>query len=514
MTFLSWLAAPLAMAMAATAQPDVITLPEALAHTLENNFDVALERINVDSAQADIQIAFSEFDPSMEAFLGSRANRSPAASAFSDPEINEADGMTGSLGVSGKTQFGASYKLGLETGLSNTNSSFQSIDPAYETALVLELSQPLLKNAGRDTNTWRLRTGLAGKAIAEGRLRAMLLDAASRTIEAYWELVFARENLKTQNELLEWSRQFEGMVRQKVEAGALARIETIQAQASTAAAEEQAVGAKSELDRRADILLQLMNPAMDSRLWSEPILPGPMPAAPPADSSKRDYMALALANSPELEAARKEVENARVSLGYYENQKLPSLDVVATMRLNGLRGDARPVVDVQTGETRISQLDGSASDSLSDSLSGKYYDYTVGLRLTWPFGGRGDEGRHAKSMRQLQTSVIRLQELEKRVAMEARNARREVVNADERFQAASVARALAEEKLDAEMKKFVAGASTLFNTLQYRQELATQRGRELRAIADCHISRARLDRALGETLQANGLTLDSAVLKR
>ncbi|MDH5636910.1 MAG: TolC family protein [Nitrospinota bacterium] len=509
MTLSSWFGGCLTLMLAAGGAPEgAITLQQALRHTLENNFDVALERLNVESAQADLEVAASEFDPSLEASLFTRANRSPAASVFSNPEINESDSITGGVGVLGKTSFGASYNLGVETGQSATNSTFQSIDPAYESTLKLEFTQPILKDAGWRVNRWRITAGVANKAIAENRLQASLIQAAETAIEFYWELVFAAENLKTQRELLEWSRQFEGMIRAKVAAGALPPIDIIQAQASTAAAEEQVVVAESQMDRRADMLLKLMNPGIESKLWTEPMTPGPMPSAPPPTPKKRDYTAAARQKRPELAMALKEVESRKAELLYHDNQRLPSLDAVATMRLNGLRGDAQPVVDVTTGETKISQLDGSAPDSFSDAASGKYYNYSLGLRLTWPLGGRGAQGRHAKSLRQMESAVIRLRELEKSVAMEARNARREVVNAAKRFQASSVTRVLAEKKLDAEMKKFEAGASTLFQVVEYRKDLATQRGRELRAVAECFITQARLDKAVGETLEANSLTLD------
>jgi len=509
MPLIAWLGGCLALALAAGgAQESVITLNQALRYTLVNNFDVALERLNVESAQADLDVAASEFDPSLEASLFTRSNRSPASSVFSDPEINESDSLTGAVGIAGRTSFGSSYSLGVETGQSQTNSTFQSIDPAYESALKLELTQPILRDAGWEVNTWKLTAGAANSAIAESRLRASLIRAAGDTIEAYWELVFAMENVQTQRELLEWSRQFENMIQAKVAAGVLAPIDIIQAQASTASAEEQVVSAESELDRRADILLKLMNPGMESRLWKAQLIPVPMPAKPPPAPEMRDYTTVAGEKRPELAMARKEVESRKAELAYHDNQRLPALEAVASLRLNGLRGEAQPVVDVTTGETKISQLEGSAGDSMSDSASGKYYDYSLGLRLTWPLGGRGPEGRYAKSARQTESAVIKLRELEKSVAMEARNARREVDNAAKRFQAASVARDLAEKKLEAEMKKFAAGASTLFQAVEYRKELATQRGRELRAVADCLIAQARLDRATGETLEANSLTLE------
>ena len=81
-----------------------------------------------------------------------------------------------------------------------------------------------------------------------------------------------------------------------------------------------------------------------------------------------------------------------------------------------------------------------------------------------------------------------------------RNARRVRVNI-KRVEATRVARRLAEERLDAQEKKFKVGLSTSRDILEDQDRLANSLTQETRALIDYHKSLASLDRATHSTLE-------------
>ena len=491
-----------------------VTIHDVIRHTLDNNFDITLERIEVKASEADVNVAQAQFGPALGANAKISQTRKPGASAFSDPEISENSLLSGSLDYSGKTTLGANYKAGLEAGQTETNSSFQSVNPSYDTAFVFEVAQPLLKDYGRQANLWRVKISLAASDIARNRLLATMNMSVASSLESYWELVYARENLETQKELLALARELERKVRLQVEAGALPQIEIIQAQASVASRKEQVIFARGVMENVADTLLRKMNPPAESPFWAANLFPEKLPPGAPSPVEEKDWVKMALESRPEFSMGKMEIESKSVQLVYDKNQELPKLDLVATLRLNGLRGDTQPVLDVNTGEARISQLDGGAGDSLADSLSGNYYDYSLGLRLTVPLDGKAAEGKRIRTSFELESAILRLKRLEREVALEAREALRQVRNSFQRIEAASLSRRLAEEKLASEMEKFEVGASTPFNVLVFQQDLATERIRELRAVIDCHIAKTRLEKAVGRILKANGASADKEAVEK
>lgn len=485
-----------------------LSLERTVAQTVNNNFGVILERLNADVAGQERIAAEAEFDPVLGAQTTVDRGRSPGTSVFSDPEIGEVDSVTGEVSVSRKTTLGGEFKIAAQAQRTETNSTFQSIDPTFSTALTAEVTQPILKNAGTDANRWRIVISENNEKMARWRLRSELHRVITAAHEAYWEYVFSTENLKVQWEFLERAKDLEKKIRVQVDVGSLAPIEIIQAQASVASREELVIEADNEKSGKADELLRLMNPSSDDVLWDCVVVPSDSPEMEKLTFDMDKSVATALEKRPEIIIAKNEMENSSVELVYYKNQKLPSLDVLATLRMNGVRGKAHPVQDFE-GNLVMSDLDGGLGDSLSDSTTGKYYDYTLGLRLTYPFGNRSARSGLAKAHLNLQSSLVKLKRLERDVILEVRDAHRRIENGIKQIEAASAARLLAEKKLEAEIRKFEVGSSTSFNVLEFQKDLAAERRNELRAMVDYRIAVVRLDKAVGRTLQANNISFEA-----
>jgi outer membrane protein TolC len=96
------------------------------------------------------------------------------------------------------------------------------------------------------------------------------------------------------------------------------------------------------------------------------------------------------------------------------------------------------------------------------------------------------------------------------VIVEVRNAQIALDQNRARIDAASKARELAQETLDAEQKKFQLGASTIFLVIQAQRDLAQARSNEVRSLVDFERARVDFDRALGRTLERSNITLDDA----
>ncbi|HEB72433.1 MAG TPA: TolC family protein [Nitrospirae bacterium] len=486
-----------------------ISLDEAVSAALKNNFEIILQRVATDIARHDTTIADSGFDTIFGAEVNTESTRNPGISVFSDPEITETDLMNSSVSLSRKSYLGGQYKLSLDVGRFETNSTFQSINPSYSSALKLEIAQPLLKNAGKKANRWRILISQNNESISFQRLRAKLNDTITEISETYWEYVFLTENLKVSQEFLERARDLERRVRVQVEVGSLAPIEIIQAQSSVASREELVIEAENNVDAMGDRLLRLMNPSDDSPIWLSRIKPEDDPEMPYKAFDLRESTAAALEKRPEISIAKKELENQNIELVYYKNQKWPSLDLVGSFRLNGVRGPARPIASFSTGEILVSSLDGGLYNSLSDAYSGEYYDYKIGLRLTYPLGNRSAKGALAKASLYAKTSLIKLKSLERDVTLEVRNEARNVEKSIKQIDASSAARLLAEKKLEAEIRKFEVGSSTSFNVLEFQKDLAAERSHELRAKVEYRKAVARLHKATGDTLDASGISFES-----
>lgn len=485
-----------------------ISLGEAVKQAAANNFDVELRRVDAAAARENRILAESEFDPALEAETSYQKSRAASTSAFASPEINESDSAAASAHVSGKMETGMEARAGVTGRQDYTNSAYESLNPSYNASLELELSQPLLKNRGADVNTWRIRTGLNNEEAAKSRLHAALSDVITSVRETYWELVFRARNLDAQKESLERARDLERRVRVQVDVGALSPLEIVQAQASVAERERLVIESDNAVDRVGDQLLKLLNPLPGDRIWQGRLNPTDVPPAlfPAVDVD--ESVKEALERRPEAAAAKKEMENRKIELVYRENQVWPSLDIVASLSLNGVSGKGQPIISFTSGEARTSNFAGGWGDTFRDAASGGYHDYLVGLRFSYPLGARGAKAQAAAAALDLQTALIKLRELEKEIILEVRDAVREMENGKKRIEAARSARVLAEKRLEAEIRKFEVGASTSFNVLEYQKDLTVQQTEELRAMAEGRKAVARYYRAVGRALEEAGMELD------
>jgi outer membrane protein TolC len=104
--------------------------------------------------------------------------------------------------------------------------------------------------------------------------------------------------------------------------------------------------------------------------------------------------------------------------------------------------------------------------------------------------------------------VLSLKSLEQDIVVEVDNAVGHVETNLKSVEAARAATRLAQESLDAEKKKLLAGTSTTFLVLQAQSQLATSRSLEIRAEADYSESIIALDLAEGTILDKNNVVLD------
>jgi len=100
------------------------------------------------------------------------------------------------------------------------------------------------------------------------------------------------------------------------------------------------------------------------------------------------------------------------------------------------------------------------------------------------------------------------------IRADVRNGLTALEQASMAHRAASKARVLQEQTLDAEQKKYALGASTIFFVIQAQRDLAQARSSEVAAASAYAKARVQLDMATGQTIEANNIVIDEAVRGR
>ncbi|MEE9500622.1 MAG: TolC family protein, partial [Candidatus Aminicenantaceae bacterium] len=150
----------------------------------------------------------------------------------------------------------------------------------------------------------------------------------------------------------------------------------------------------------------------------------------------------------------------------------------------------------------IGKAEGSAGDAVGDALNFKHNNWNVALTLTLPLSNVTTRAEYVKSRMELEKSQLELEDNKKFAMLDVNDAVREVETHIKRVEAYRLARELAQKRLEAEEKKLDVGLTTNYFVLTYQEELATARSTEIKSMLDYILALARLDRAMGSSLES------------
>jgi outer membrane protein TolC len=213
--------------------------------------------------------------------------------------------------------------------------------------------------------------------------------------------------------------------------------------------------------------------------------------APPTTTTALDVetaVTAALKDRADLVRTRKEIDNAKLNVELSGNQRLPDVRLNASYQASGLGGTevlrtgGFPGTIVGPGD-----VTGFAS-VLNQLFAHNYPTWTVGVSVSYPIGQSTEEANHARARLEATQSEQRLKASEARVIQQVREAARIVDMNAKRIDTTRAGRELAEQRLDAEQKRFEVGMSTSFLVIQAQRDLADAKSSELAAILSYDLS--------------------------
>jgi outer membrane protein TolC len=302
---------------------------------------------------------------------------------------------------------------------------------------------------------------------------------------AYWDLVFARNNLEVQRQSLTLAQQSLRDNRARVEIGTMAPIDIVEAQSEVARREEAVILAEAAISRAEDRLRALISNPTQPDFWTMQIEPTDVATFVPVNVDVEGAVRNALDRRTDLSVSTKQIESNDITIRYLRNQSLP--DVTANLNYSALGlGGTQRQLQVVPGlpPTILSTQQRSFASVLADAFGGAYPTWNFNVQLSYPLGRSNSEANLARARLQNTQAEKQLESQKLTVATQIRDLARNVQTNSKRVEATRSARALAEERLRAEEKKFQAGMTSSFLVFQAQRDLSQARNNELQAIID------------------------------
>jgi len=455
-----------------------LSLDEALALAVANNQDL---NVSVYAAEASRYVLFSNmgiFDPLAQASLVRSHNEQPAASQLSGAKVNQSDTTDASARVTQLAPSGGTFSLGFSANRTATNSTFFFVNPSYTSGLTLSLTQPLLRNFGRDTTTWLIRISRNDRDASYQTFVRSVQGTVNAVEQAYWDLVYALRNLEVKKEARTLAADLNRITRIKIDVGSLAPIDIVQTEVGIATAEQQIIIAEGLIGDAQDRLKRLLN--FDPAKYSIPIVPTDEVRAESTSVPVDEGIKTALVRRPEILATQYNVDSERIRYEYWRNQTRPALDLIGSYGYSGLGGTT--TIRDNLGNV-ISRTPGDFGDAFQQIIDREFKNWSIGLKFSYPIFNRPARGQRGAALYTWEAGKAGLNALQQNILLEVRTAARDIETSRRSIAAAQKSRELAERNLDAERKKYENGMTTSFQVLQITNDLSAARTNELQALA-------------------------------
>lgn len=473
-----------------------LSVTEATARALERNLDIAVERLNPQTFDLQVARLSAVYRPTLTSVFGQRMNVTPPTSTLNGGTRVTADTTTYNSGIAQALKAsGATLNFTFNNNRQTTTNNLVNYNPSFQNSFTFTAVQPLLRNFRIDNNRQQLRVTSLNRDISETQLKGTIATTLASVRNAYWELVYSLQALEVARGSLTLAEKLVEDNRARVQVGTLAPLDVVQSEAE-AATRRQAVAQAEATWRTSELALKrLIVNGTDDPFWAATINPTDQPTFAAEPVNVEAAVRQALQNRTDLSQGRQTLESNDIVLRFMRNQLLPALDMTATYGAQGVGGTQFLRQGTGVNATIIGTVPGGYTDAFRALTARDYPNWNLQVNLSYPIGSGAAEAQLARGRVQRNQAAAQLKSLELQVATEVTNAALQVQSSLQRYQAATVARGLAQQRLDAEQSRFDVGLSTNFFVVQAQRDLSTAQNTELRALLDYRKALVDLERA-------------------
>ncbi|MDE1155167.1 MAG: TolC family protein [Acidobacteriaceae bacterium] len=378
-----------------------LSLNNAIALALENNYDIAIARINLDIADTDILRA--EAGASLrgvstglvENTLGGTTSTITGGGGPGGTSTSSGGSGTGSSGLvlstngggpspetldptlTGKVSYessstpqstavltgtntlteklinwNAEYTQGFKTGTSldvtwsndreATNSERTTYNPQFDSSFRATVTQHLLQGFGLWLNTRFIVQAKNNRRIVDSAFRQQVIYTVSQVESIYWALVSAYEDEQAKERALQQSTQLAVDNRKQLKIGTLAPLDVVNAESSVQTDKQSLITSKSNLEYQQLLMKQaIVRNLNDPQLTNAPVIPTDrvgLDRLPEEDMPVEDLVREAYTNNPQIEQAALTMKNNKITIRAEKNGLLPTVDAYGFYGGSGLNG--------------------------------------------------------------------------------------------------------------------------------------------------------------------------------
>ena len=384
-----------------------LSLSDAVLLALENNFDIAIARINLDIADTDILRARAgstlrgvstglvsgtlggvgttvtggggpggtssgaggtgtgsgglvlstngggplpeNLDPAVTGSLSYEAVTTPSTSAFTGSQPVKSTTSLFNFGYQQGFLTGTSLAVGFNNNRSTNTNPFNTYSPLITSSFRATATQHLLQGLGWWINGRFIVQAKNNRQITDAAFRQQVLSTISQVETIYWGLVSAYEDDQAKERALAQSTQLTQDNRRQLQIGTLAPLDVVNSDAAVAADKQALTASQSNLQYQQLIMKQAIARNLeDPALTNAPVIPTDrvgLDRLPEEDMQQDALVQEAYANNPQIEQAVLNMKNNEITIRAEKNGLLPVVDAYAFYGASAVSGSQSPYLN-------------------------------------------------------------------------------------------------------------------------------------------------------------------------
>lgn len=480
----------------------MLSLEDALLVALRNNRTLKVARFTPQIARTQVTVAESFFDPWYEVGAGWGVRDTQLASSIDVAGTNSdfqrvetfgaSAGQPVQLGIGKRLLSGGTVRADWQAGYMRQSpvGDFAAVNPAWNTATIFSLEQPLFRGRGMDVNQAPILVAQSGYRQSEYEFQLALMSLVRDVELAYWDFALSSQLLEVSRQatdqafdtlsnelekmkLGESSRPAIAQAREHYERTRIVFISQKNALLRAERSFRQVLGIpgfdQTELELQAD----QQRPAVDAD-WERAVLR--------LKSERPDYRAQMLA----ADIAWHEYLIAK-------NQTRPDLNLVGSYTLPG--------------------LDQRFSNSFDKMLTDGTYDWNLGIQYRRPVRNRLLESEARRAELQYGMQRARLDELEYGLLHELQQAYQDLISAVETADVHTQLRMASRERLDANTEFFRLGGLAIDFLLRSQVAYSESLAQEKSAMINVRKALVQWAYSQGTLLDNRSIILEDGILE-
>src|SRR5580693_4288362 len=299
------------------------------------------------SSTLGIGSTITSFDPVITGTLQVDKDNTESTSALSPVPVLAQNTYTGDVNYTQGFQWGTALSVGFNNTHVTTNSPVSLLTPDLSSNFQFKITQNLLQGFGPGPNLRFIHIAKNNREISDVAFRLQIITTVDQIENMYWDLVYAYENVRVQQEALTYGQKALDDSKRQAQVGTAPPIQVVSSQSTVSTDQQNLILAQNNLQLQELLMKNALSRSIeDPTLAEADVIPTSTMQVPEQEAviPTQDLISQALDHRAELVESRIDLNSRDLSSKAVRNAMLPTLDAYAYYSGSGIGGNVNPAI--------------------------------------------------------------------------------------------------------------------------------------------------------------------------